>query len=109
MLIHLQYIFHSTDKIRITFFGWKAPTIFQPKGLNSVFLSVRLTVSGLIKSTMSQVTKRSANNLNVQDFLPCGATEQAVATKNVSPRHLTYSPPYFSELDDSVQILNLAQ
>ena len=34
---------------------------------------------------MSHSTKRSANNLNVQDLRPSGAAEQAVATRNASP------------------------
>jgi len=49
LAIDIQRIFQVIDKVSIGFFG-KTPGFFEP-GLEFVFLSVVLTVSGLMCST----------------------------------------------------------
>ena len=64
LAIHVQHIFHVVDKVPILFFR-KTPGFFEPR-LQLVFFNACLTVSGLICSTYSNFTIRSARSSNVQ-------------------------------------------
>ena len=64
LTVDIEDILHMIDKICIGFL-WKAPGFFEP-GFQLVFLSVVLTVSGLMCSTYSSCTIRSASSRTVQ-------------------------------------------
>ena len=78
-LVDFQHVFHRTHKAR-TALRRQAPALFQPR-LEHVFLSVRRTVSVLMRSTMLHSTSWSANSLSVQLARPCGGSVQAKAIK----------------------------
>ena len=82
-MIDRQHVFHRAHELGAAL-GRDAPAFFQPR-LEFVFFSVWRTVSGLMLSTISRSTNRSANNFSVQPARPSGGSPQARAIRWASP------------------------
>src|SRR5207247_223456 len=81
-MINLDHVFHPRHELAARL-PRKAPLLLPPR-LESVFLSVRRTVSSEIASTTFNSTNLSASSCMVHSTRPAGACEQAIAISRAS-------------------------